>query len=151
MLSADLCVAHFMAESSDDVVRMLAQLLTVAGHVRPSFEAAAIAREKLSPTGLPFPGRAVAMPHADPEHVIVPALAIASLGKPVFFRQMGAPGVKLAVSLVVMPALTSKEQAGGELARLVGLLQDESLRRALTEAETSQSLYEKLQGRLGTA
>lgn len=91
------------------------------------------------------------MPHAEPEHVLAPALAIATLAAPVSFRQMGSPGVRVAVSLVVMPALTSKEQAAGELARLVGLLQDESLRRALTQAETSQALYETLARRLGTA
>jgi PTS system galactitol-specific IIA component len=149
MISADLCVAGLVAESSDGVVRALAQKLLAAGRVRPSFEMAAIAREKRSPTGLPFPGHGVAMPHAEPEHVVTPALAIASLAKPVSFRQMGSPGVKLDVSLVVMPALTAKEQAAGELARIVGLLQHEPLRRALSQAETSQALYETLVLHLG--
>jgi PTS system galactitol-specific IIA component len=144
MLSADLCIAGLVADSSDGVVRALAQKLLAAGRVRPSFEMAALAREKRSPTGLPFPGQGVAMPHAEPEHVVMPAIAVASLAKPVSFRQMGAPGVKLDVSLVVMPALTDKEQAAGELARLVGLLQDETLRRALVQAETSDAMYETL-------
>jgi PTS system galactitol-specific IIA component len=89
------------------------------------------------------------MPHAEPEHVLVPAIAVASLAKPASFRQMGAPGIKLDVSLVLMPALTTKEQAAGELARLVGLLQDETLRRALAQAATSQALYEVLARSLG--
>jgi len=151
MFSADLCIARFAARSSDDVVRALAQKLLAAGYVRPSFEVATLAREKRSPTGLPFPGQAVAMPHAEPEHVMKPAIAIASLAEPVSFRQMGAPGTTLDVSLVVMPALTAKEQAAGELARLVGLLQDETLRRALAEAATSRALYETLEQRLGPA
>jgi PTS system galactitol-specific IIA component len=129
MLSADLCVAGLLAESSDGVVRALAQRLLAAGRVRPSFEMAAVAREKRSPTGLPFPGQAVAMPHAEPEHVVAPAMAVASLAKPVSFRQMGAPGVTLDVSLVVM--------------------QDETLRLALVQAQTSQALYEILALRLG--
>jgi PTS system galactitol-specific IIA component len=147
MLSADLCMAGLVAESSDGVLRALAQKLLAAGHVRPSFEAAALARERRSPTGLPFPGQGVAMPHAEPEHVVTPAIAVASLAKPVSFRQMGAPNVKLEVSLVVMPALTAKEQAAGELARLVALLQNETLRQALTQAKTSQAVYETLAGR----
>ena len=151
MLSADLCVAGLEAESGDGVVRALAQRLLAAGCVRPSFELAALDRERRSPTGLPFPGQAVAMPHAEPEHVVTPAMAVASLAKPVSFRQMGSPGVKLEVSLVIMPALTAKEQAAGELARLVALLQDETLRRALTQAPTSQALYETLARRLGPA
>jgi len=144
MLSADLCIAGLVAESSDGVVRALAQRLLAAGHVRPSFEGAVISREKRSPTGLPFPGRAIAMPHAEPDHVVRPAIAVASLATPVFFRQMGAPGTRLEVSLVVMPALTDKEQATGELSRLVGLLQDEALRSALAQAATSQAIYEAL-------
>jgi galactitol PTS system EIIA component len=146
MFSADLCIAGLVAESSDGVVKALAQRLLATGHVRPSFEGAVIIREKRSPTGLPFPGRAVAMPHAEPDHVVTPAIAVASLAKPVSFRQMGAPATRLEVSLVVMPALTDQEQAAGELSRLVGLLQDEALRSALAHAATSQAMYETLVG-----
>jgi PTS system galactitol-specific IIA component len=146
MLSADLCIAGLMAESSEDVVKALAQKLLAGGHVRASFEAAVVLREKRSPTGLPFPGQGVAMPHAEPEHVLHSAIAVASLAKPVSFRQMGAPGTKLHVSLVIMPALTAKEQAAGELARLVTLLQDEALRSALSRAPTSRAMYEALAG-----
>src|SRR5262245_25383039 len=149
MFSVDLCLAGLVAESSDQVVRTLAQKLLAAGRVEPTFEKAAIAREKRSPTGLPFPGQGVAMPHAEPEHVVTPAVAIASLAKPVLFRQMGAPAIQLGASLVVMPALTSKEQAAGELARLVELLQDEALRRALCDAPTSASMYAMLAQKLG--
>ena len=144
MLSADLCIARMVAESSEGVVRALAERLLAAGYVRPSFAMAAIARERRSPTGLPFPEFAVAMPHAEPDHVVTPAIAVASLAKPVSFRQMGAPGTKLDVSLVVMPALTAKEQAAAELSRIVALLQDEGLRRALVNAETSLAMYETL-------
>lgn len=151
MLSADLTIAGLTAESSDAVVRALARKLLAAGRVRPSFEMAALAREKRSPTGLPFPGQAVAMPHAEPEHVIRPGMAIATLTKPVSFRQMGAPSVKLDVALVLMPALTAKEQAAGELARIVALLQDETWRHALVQAETSEALYAILARHLGPA
>jgi galactitol PTS system EIIA component len=144
MLSADLCIAGLVAESSEDVVKALAQKLLAGGYVRASFEAAVIFREKRSPTGLPFPGQGVAMPHAEPEHVLRPAIAVASLAKPVSFRQMGAPGTKLQVALVIMPALTAKEQAAGELARLVSLLQDEALRSTLWHAPTSQAVFEAL-------
>jgi PTS system galactitol-specific IIA component len=137
-------VAGFAAKSSDDAVRALAALLLAAGRVKPSFEAAALARERRSPTGLPFPAIAVAMPHAEPEHVVTPGIAVASLAAPVSFRQMGSPGVRLDVSLVVMPALTAKEQAMAELSRLVELLQDESLRRALTGAASGAAMCQLL-------
>jgi PTS system galactitol-specific IIA component len=140
VLSPDLCIAGLVAASSEGAVRALCGCLRAAGLVRPSFEAAAIARERRSPTGLPFPGIAVALPHADPEHVLAPAIAVASLATPVRFRQMGSPAVELEVGLVVMPALTAKEQAAAELSRLIELLQDEALRRALVEATTGAAM-----------
>jgi PTS system galactitol-specific IIA component len=140
VLSPDLCIAGLVAGSSDDAVRAVSGLLLRAGCVLPSFEQAALARERRSPTGLPFPGIAVALPHADPEHVVKPAIAVASLARAVAFRQMGSPAVVLQVSLVVAPALTAKEQAAADLSRLIEVLQDETLRRALATAQSSSAM-----------
>ena len=145
--SPDLSVPRLSATTAEDVVRALAGKLLLAGHVKPTFEAAALLRERRSPTGLPFPGMGVAMPHAEPEHVVSPAIAIASLAVPVRFRQMGSPATQIEVELVVMPALTSKEQAGAGLARLIELLQDESLRIALTAATTPDEMCAAIRAR----
>jgi len=146
MTAVDLSIARLEVASSEDVIRALAAALFAAGHVKASFESAAWARERRSPTGLPFPGVAVALPHAEPDHVVSPAIAVASLVRPVTFRQMGSPAVKLEVSLVVMPALTSKEQAASELSRLIQVLQDEELRRKLVAAADSATLAAVLRG-----
>jgi PTS system galactitol-specific IIA component len=92
------------------------------------------------PTGLPFEGGAVALPHAEPEHVVSPRIAVASLARPVKFRQMGEPATQLDVTLVVMPALTAKEQAAASLTRLIELLQDGTLRRDLIAATTPEAM-----------
>jgi PTS system galactitol-specific IIA component len=145
----ELAIARLTAGSNEDVIRALAARLLAAGHVKPSFENAALARERRSPTGLPFPGVAVALPHAEPEHVASPAIAVASLVAPVTFRQMGNPAVKLEVSLVVMPALTAKEQAASELSRLIQVLQDEALRGELVAAPDNAALCAVLGRALG--
>ncbi len=103
--------------------------------MEPTFAKAAIAREKRSPTGLPFDPHAVALPHAEPAHVRSPAIALATLATPVRFRQMGDPSVVLEVSIVVMPALTAKEQAGAHLSRIIEWLQSADVRAALMRAE----------------
>ena len=146
MIAVDISIARLEVASSEDGIRALAAALFAAGHVKASFEGAALARERRSPTGLPFPGVAVALPHAEPDHVVRPAIAIASLVRPVTFRQMGSPAVKLEVSLVVMPALTAKEQAASELSRLIQMLQDEELRRKLVAAADSTTLAAVLRG-----
>jgi len=139
-----LCVARLSASTAEDVVRALAQRLLAKGHVKASFEKAALAREKRSPTGLPFPGIAIALPHAEPEHVESPAIAVATLEKPVTFRQMGSPGTKLTVSIVVMPAFSAKEQAGAGLSGLIERLQDAALRQRLIEATDAAAIVAAL-------
>src|SRR5262249_23969749 len=143
---AILARARLEASTAEAAIRALAQALAAEGRVKPSFEAAAVARERRSPTGLPFPGVAVALPHAEPEHVASPALAIATLAKPVRFRQMGSPATQLDVALVVMPALTAKEQAAAGLSRLIELLQDEALRRDLAAAASPDAMRDLLDG-----
>jgi PTS system galactitol-specific IIA component len=149
MIAVDLCVARLEASSARGAIGQLAARLLAAGHVRPSFEEAAVKREKRSPTGLPFAPVAVALPHAEPEHVVSAAIAIASLARPVRFRQMGSPAVQLEIELIVMPALTAKEQAAAGLARLIDLLQDASLRSALVGAPTPEALQAALADRWG--
>ncbi len=140
MVSAELSIVQLSATSAEAVIRALAARLREHGHVHPSFEAAAVAREKRSPTGLPFEPRAVALPHAEPEHVITPAVAIATLATPVRFREMGSPATQLEVSLVVMPAFSAKEQAGAGLTQIIELLQDAALREELALATTPSDI-----------
>ena len=135
-----LCRVRLSATTAEDVVRELSRALQEAGIVRASFEAAAIAREKRSPTGLPFPQIAVAIPHAEPEHVVSPGMVIATLAAPVEFREMGSPAKKLSVSIVVMPALTAKEQAEAGLSRIIERLQNDDVRRAMLVSSTEEEL-----------
>lgn len=141
------CFARLSAATAEEAIRALARELHSAGHVKASFEAAAVARERRSPTGLPFEGGAVALPHAEPTHVVSHALAMATLASPVKFRQMGDPATQLEVALVVMPALTDKEQASAGLSRLIELLQDSELRSSLTSAADADEMRALLASR----
>lgn len=146
MIDPALCAVHPPAASAEDVIRLLAGKLHAAGHVTEGFVRAALAREKRSPTGLPFPGIAVALPHAEPEHVTTPAIAVATLSTPVVFREMGDPASKLSVALVVMPAFSAKEQAAAQLSSLIERLQDEALRARLLAAPDAAALAAALAG-----
>jgi PTS system galactitol-specific IIA component len=145
MLEERLCFVGLDVASADDAVRRLAEALFGAGKVKATFEEAVVSRERRSPTGLPFPGGAIAIPHAEPEFVEAPALAIATLARPVKFREMGNPASQLEVDLVVMPALSAKEQAEAGLARILGLLQDESFRDEMRAAGDAAALLGALQ------
>jgi PTS system galactitol-specific IIA component len=135
-----VCIVRLEVPSAEEAIRALARALHAAGSVKDTFEAAAVARERRSPTGLPFEGGAVALPHAEPEHVVSPALAVATLVRPVKFREMGSPATQLDVGLVVMPALTAKEQASAGLAQLIEMLQGAPLRAALSTCADADAM-----------
>ena len=135
-----VCRVRLDVATAEGAIRALARELHGAGVVKASFEAAAVARERRSPTGLPFEGGAVALPHAEPEHVVAQALAVATLARPVKFREMGSPATQLDVAIVVMPVLTAKEQAAAGLAKVIEMLQDGALRGALARAESEDAM-----------
>lgn len=139
-----LFLPRLVASSDREVIEALAAAL--GDRVRPTFAAAALAREKRSPTGLPFPDHAVAIPHAEPEHVARAAIVVASLASPVKFRQMGSPRATVDAALVVMPALSSKEQAGAALASLIQSLQNARVRAALAAATTEGAMRAAVEG-----
>jgi len=145
MFALALSVARLEARSAADVIGALASRLSGAGHVKATFERAAQGREKKSPTGLPFSPWAVALPHADPEHSNSPAIAVATLERPVSFRQMGSPAVRLDVSIVVMPAFTAKEQAASRLSSLIALLQRGEIRERLMSAASPEAILAVLE------
>ena len=63
------------------------------------------------PTGLPTVPIGVALPHADPDAVLHPAIAVGRLVTPVMFREMGTPENGVQVRIVFLLALSSKQQA----------------------------------------
>lgn len=122
--SAELCWIGATVEDAEEAMSLMARGLREQGRVAGSFEAAVIAREARSPTGLPLARRKAAIPHADVEHVITPAVALCTLARPVAFSEMGNPDGQIPVELIVMLALKDHESMQEELVRLVGLLQD---------------------------
>jgi PTS system galactitol-specific IIA component len=147
MIEAGLCFCGLDATTDEAAIRALAKALISAGKVTASFESAVLGREKRFPTGLPLPGGAIAIPHTDPEHVKSPALAIATLAAPVRFREMGNPASQLDVALVVMPALTAKDQAAAGLARILDLLKEEALRAELRAAADAVAIFDAFKRR----
>ncbi len=123
----------------------LARALTEAGCARASLEAAVLAREAASPTGLPLAGRKVAIPHADPEHVLDAAIAVASLARPVRFRELGNPDAELEVELVALLALPDAERAQQELVGLIERFQDPGFVDRLCSAPDAAALHALLE------
>lgn len=135
----DLTTICLHADAADwvSVLELLGRRLHASGAVRPSFVDALIAREWARPTGIRLgAGVNVGLPRTDPEHVIRPGLALATLVKPVSFGSMDHPGELLPVRLVLVTASTEQSAHLRTLQRVAGLFQGRTTVDNLLTAES---------------
>lgn len=134
------------AEDSTQVISTLGNLLFEAGHVHPSFVKGALDRESKLPTGLVLGGEInAAIPHTDVEHVVRPALALATLKKPVMFRNMIDQDEEVPVSIVFVMALKEPHQQIEMLQEVAGVLSDAKVIDALIAAKNVEDVMAVLE------
>lgn len=132
---------HLNVETASDVISHLGNLLLKAGYVRPSFVQATLAREKELPTGLPLDGAVnAAIPHTDVDHVLKSGLALATLTRPVVFKNMALPDEPVEVQLVLLLALDQPKTQVEMLKEVADLLQQSELVAQLMEARDFQDV-----------
>ena len=144
LLDPGLIFCGLKAKDSEDAIRQLGQALYEKGLVRETFVEAVLEREKEMPTGLPLDEMNAAIPHADIEHVIEPALAIATLDKPVPFRVMVNPNETVDVTLIFLLALNKPHDQIEMLQKVAMVLQDSDLLRDLKRANSAAEIMEIL-------
>jgi PTS system galactitol-specific IIA component len=134
-------VLGLKAATDQDVIRILADRLSALGYVKSSFADAVIAREVMLPTGLPLGGdNNVAVPHTDPEHVLRPGLALATLVEPVLFSNMEDPDEKLQVRVVFLMALNDKDKQIEMLQEIAGTIQSPEIISALIQSKSVEDV-----------
>lgn len=137
MLEKSAIQLQLDANDSTEVITTLGNLLLKAGHVQPTFVAGALERESTLPTGLILGGDInAAIPHTDVIHVIRPALAMATLKKPVVFRNMVDSEEEVSVQIVFVMALKEPHQQIEMLQEVAGVLQDNNVIKALMAAQS---------------
>ena len=131
------------APDGHEAVRLLTELLVESGHAEPEFADDVWAREGSFPTGLPTQPHAVAIPHADPDHVHQSAVCFGTLTDPVSFAQMGTDGsTTLDVRVVILLAIKEREKQAELIQQVVGLIQDGDFLTKLIEKDDAQEAYE---------
>lgn len=134
---------QLQSDSSKEVIETLGERLFQAGYVQSSFVQAALDRESQLPTGLPLEGKYnAAIPHTDIEHVIKPALALATLTRPVDFQNMVLPEEKVPVQLVILMALEQAKTQVEMLQEIAAVLQDSTIIEKLILAFEVQQVYD---------
>jgi len=128
--------------TSTAVIEALGATLIDGGFGKATLVEAALDRERNYPTGLLLEADGVnaAIPHADREHVNVPAIAVAVLDKPVLFRQMDDPDSEIPVWLVFLLALPDADSQLQTLRALGKALQNPKLISRLLTCATPDEL-----------
>lgn len=131
----ELVLLNPECSDKESVIKALASVMARKGLVKGTFVDAVLERERKFPTGLPTKPVGVAIPHADPEHCIVPCLAVARLKEPVRFGLMGDSSSQVDVWMVFLLALTSGNEHMSFLCSLTDLFQNVSLMQELMGAD----------------
>ncbi len=145
LLLPEAVALNLQATSAAEVIRHLADALYRGGYVRESFAEAVLQREAQLPTGLWLAGTIhAAIPHTDSEHVIRPALGLATLTAPVPFQNMIDPAEAIPVRLVFLLALDQPKAQVAMLQQIATVLQSPQVVDKLAMASTLAAVYEAL-------
>ncbi len=128
------------AASPEEIIRKLGGLLFENGFVKDTYTQAVLDREKVYPTGLQARMAGVAIPHTDTDHVLKPAIAIATLAEPVTFQMMATPDENVQVEIVIMLAVHDAKLVIPVLRKVIFILENDEALVAMKNAETKTDI-----------
>ncbi len=141
LLAPEAVCLNLQAKSAKEVIETLGGKLQMSGYARDTFVEAAWSREQVMPTGLPLAGEInAAIPHCDIEHVIKPAVALATLAENVTFQNMIIPEEGVPCRLVFLLALEQPKAQVEMLQAIAGILQDPQTVEKLVGAKNLEQI-----------
>lgn len=145
LLDQDAICLNMDAKNAEDAIENLGIRLYIDGYVRDTFVDAALAREKKLPTGLPLGGEInAAIPHTDIIHVLKPGVAMATLKRPVVFKNMVQPEEDVSVRLVFLLSLEHPHSQIEMLQEIAGVLQKPEVVEKLMAANSFEDVQAAL-------
>lgn len=145
LLNQNCVLINCNCTKAEEVISVVGSKLFEEGYVRDTFVEAAIDREKQLPTGLPLGGGInAAIPHTEIEHVIKPALGMATLKIPVAFQNMISPEEVVPVRLVFLLALEKPKAQVEMLQEIASVLQNSALVEELLNENTYEGIIKRL-------
>ncbi|HUV16440.1 MAG TPA: PTS sugar transporter subunit IIA [Pelolinea sp.] len=124
----------------EEIITKLGALLFDNGYVEDTFTQAVLEREIVYPTGLKARVTGVAVPHTDTEHVIRPAVAIATLKDPIIFHGMGAPDTEVEVDIVLMLAIHDPKEVVNVLRKVIFVIEDDEALQKIQSAKNKTDI-----------
>jgi PTS system galactitol-specific IIA component len=144
LLHENLIFLDVSVTTTEDVLTWMAHQLCELGYVKDSYAQALIDREREFATGLPGAGAGIAIPHAEPEHVLKSAIAVGVLKSPVEFMMMGNHDELIDAKIIFMLALHDGHAHVAVLSQLMDVIQNEELLHRIIQTDTQSELFKIL-------
>ena len=145
LLTPENIITSLSAPDAKTTIQQLSEMLTNSGCVVEGFSDDVWHREQFFPTGLPTSPYGVAIPHADPDHVLKSSIAIGILTKPVLFDQMASDhSEQVQAWIVFLMAITDKEKQISTLQEIIDLVKIPGLIDKLIAANSPQEIITHL-------
>ncbi len=107
-IDKDLIFLDPKVKSIDMLFELMCTELEKKHWIGADFFDTLVERERRFPTGLDTGKIKIAVPHADPDRVIIEGMAVAVIKKPIDFAEMGHPGKRLLPVNIVFLLLLKK-------------------------------------------
>ncbi|GAB2027853.1 PTS sugar transporter subunit IIA [Lactovum odontotermitis] len=140
MFSRELISVNVPGITEDEIFTVIAEKLKTKALVEPTYLNGLRTREEAFPTGLMTQHLNIALPHADPEHIVKPFVFIARLENEITVRQMGDNQEMKTKDLFFLGIKDGAGQAG-LLALLMELFMNESFVEAYKKADRAEEIY----------
>jgi PTS system galactitol-specific IIA component len=150
LLSRIEIVSVHQAASREEVLHSLAETAVAAGWARPGYAEALLKREAAYPTGLHTRGIEIAIPHADAEWTLFPAMVVGLLDEPVVFQPMGGQGGDVLARVILLLVIPDAEAHIGFLRAMAGFIEDEQLLQEFGTTRNVDMLIGYLKQELGS-
>jgi PTS system galactitol-specific IIA component len=139
-IEENLILVKEKVTSQEEIIHKLGSMLFENGFVRDTYTQAVLDREIEYPTGLQARVTGVAIPHTDTEHVLKPAVAIATLKDPIIFNGMGMPDTKVKVDIILMLAIHDPKLVVRILRKVIFILEDDDALEKMLFAKTKSEI-----------
>src|SRR5699024_3093204 len=150
-LDASNVVIGLEANTKEDLLSQLADLMHDNGYVKASYKDAVIEREKSFATALPTVYCSVAIPHTDIEHVNSKTIGVAVLKETVPFVIMGEVEETTDVKLIFMLAMDKEDAQLSLLQKLMGIFQNDQTLESIATATDNNQVVDIIEQELSEA
>lgn len=146
LFSEELVFIEQELEDREELFKWFNSCMLEQGFVNESYYESILRREQQFPTGIQTSTVGVAIPHADPENLNKPFIAVVRPKQGIEFEPMGIAEGKIQAELIFMLGVLKNGDQVIALQKLMNLLTNDEAVRQLLEVRTCKEVMDIIRG-----